>query len=191
MSFYEATYVSQNSNYGFLSDVAMIVGLSRKTSSTQTLLVDELYQQGRVFASLFCLNLSPGNEFYAADFIDFGEIIQTEIQDYTKLEYLTLEEDTKEWSVTTSAVRFGTDNDFALSTSFRAVFDMSSSFIRLPPSWSDAFLLKMTENVNVYTQNGWITVRCDDENLIPVSFLAGGYWIEANPADYAIDISAN
>ena len=43
MSFYEATYASENSNDGFLSDVAMIVGLSRKTESTQMLLVDELF----------------------------------------------------------------------------------------------------------------------------------------------------
>ena len=34
MNFYEATYASENSNEGFLSDVAMIVGLSRKTDST-------------------------------------------------------------------------------------------------------------------------------------------------------------
>ena len=49
----------------------------------------------------------------------------------------------------------------------------------------------MTEDVNVFTVNGWITVRCDDEAMKPIYFLAGGYWVEANPSDYAIDISIN
>ena len=49
MNFYESTFVSQNSNNGLLSDVAMIVGLSRKTTTTEMLIVDELYNQGRVF----------------------------------------------------------------------------------------------------------------------------------------------
>ena len=91
MMFYESTFVSQNSNNGLLSDVAMIVGLSRKTTTTEMLIVDELYNQGRVFQAIFCLNLAPGNEVYASDFIDFGEIIQAEIQDITKLEYLILD----------------------------------------------------------------------------------------------------
>ena len=115
------------------------------------LLVDELYLQGRVFQAIFCLNLSPGDEYFASDFIDFGEIIQTEIQDITKLEYLALEQDTKEWAVTTTAVMFGTSDSFSLSTPVRAVFDMANSFIKLPPSWSDYFLSKMTENTNVFT----------------------------------------
>ena len=78
-----------------------------------------------------------------------------------------------------------------MNTPVRAVFDIANSFIRLPPSWSDYFLSKMTEDVNVFTVNGWITVRCDDEALEPIYFLAGGYWVEANPSDYAIDISIN
>ena len=33
-------------------------------------------------------------------------------------------------------------------------------------------------------------MKCGDENLPSIYFLAGGYWVEVNPKDYAIDISA-
>ena len=88
-------------------------------------------------------------------------------------------------------MRFGTSESesYALVTPFRGVFDSTSSFIRIPSSVSEYFLTKVTETANVFAQDGWITVACGDVGLPSIYFLAGGYWIEASPADYAIDIS--
>ena len=103
--------------------------------------------------------------------------------------YISLQSGTKLWASDTTGLRFGTDDTFAFSTTYRGVFDTLSSFIRLPPSISEYFIAKVTEKTNMFEQNGWKTVACDDENLPSIFFLTGGYWLEVSPIDYAIDIS--
>ena len=150
-----------------------------------------MLNQGKVFQGLFSLNLAPANEVFSSDYIDFGEIVVKEIRKNTELEWLNVDLGTKLWTAPTTAVRFGnnTVEGYAFTTPYRGVFDSTSSFIRIPRSVSEYFLTKVTETANAFSQDGWITVACGDEQLPPIYFLVAGWWVEANPADYAIDIS--
>ena len=190
--FYEAISAESGSNEGYLSDVESIIGLSRKTNvDTNILLAYKMW--GTIsFQAVFSVYLAPTNQYYATDSIAFGDIDQQYIRDVSELRWINLESGTKLWAAETTAVRFGIDelNSYSFTTSYRGVFDSLSSFIRLPASISEYFIDKVTENTNSYKQNGWVTVSCEDENLPSIFFLVGGYWIEASPVDYAIDISA-
>ncbi|TNV79572.1 hypothetical protein FGO68_gene16302 [Halteria grandinella] len=171
---------------GFEKDDGLI-GLTRYNDNEYNIIVDQLYQQGKISSGIFSFYLAESAE---QSTFQLGGYDSTYIKNSASLSYIPLSDSTMFWDVNVQAFRVGLDDfnakgqpmGWAMQDVSTACLDTGTSLMYLPKRVFPKVIKALLKGLKHLRSSGYYYGPCDTSLYQSIYIMMGDTWFEIPPS---------